>query len=560
MGHKILLFIFLGVFTTSTFAQPLDVTVNGHKKENISFSERSGNSFYMWVRDDDQRALKGIAKNDIAVMKHEKSVRVVSVEMLSETIEITESIVLVLDNSSSMEPDVEKMLKVLGSFLNSLGKGIEVSVVMFDENSNRLKRNAIQLKGESLNLVTLDFTTDFNKVMHFCKLNLEQYTTQKTYLWDATYYGLEFFNHVPKHMNKSIIFITDGEDVGSSFSLDDALSAYNEEIYIYSIDVNRSKLDVRSAKEISEKTKGSWHRAVSPEDLDLLFANIVNDLTGTYLVRYKWRLSDESPLLNAVFFDRNSSSVPARYHTFNNPKEALSFDESKFGSLMNEYHDVLNIIGLRLRTNPYAKITITGYNSDNKDIELSEQRAETVANYFTSIWGIDKSRMKVEKKNLPANASNPNTELGLQENRRVEITTDHPNILRAIIANDYKSKVEDESTITEKFSLNLFDFNSSEVSVKDGQILTKITSIYKENPNTKIVVVGYSDNIGKDDYNKKLSIKRAKTVYDELIAKGVTKDHITYKGYGTEHPQFTNDLPEGRFLNRTVRVYVKYPK
>jgi len=560
MGHKILLFIFLGVFTTSTFAQPLDVTVNGHKKENVSFSERSGNSFYMWVRDDDQRVLKGIAKNDIAVMKHEKSVRVVSVEMLSETIEISESIVIVLDNSSSMEPDVEKMLKVLQDFLNSLGKGIEVSVVMFDENSNRLKRNAIQLKGESLNLVTLDFTTDFNKVMHFCKLNLEQYTTQKTYLWDATYYGLEFFNHVPKHMNKSIIFITDGEDVGSSFSLDDALSAYNEEIYIYSIDVNRSKLDVRSAKEISEKTKGSWHRAVSPEDLDLLFANIVNDLTGTYLVRYKWRLSDESPLLNAVFFDRNSSSVPARYHTFNNPKEALSFDESKFGSLMNEYHDVLNIIGLRLRTNPYAKITITGYNSDNKDIELSEQRAETVANYFTSIWGIDKSRMKVEKKNLPTNASNPNTELGLQENRRVEITTDHPNILRAIIANDYKSKVEDESTITEKFSLNLFDFNSSEVSVKDGQILTKITSIYKENPNTKIVVVGYSDNIGKDDYNKKLSIKRAKTVYDELIAKGVTKDHITYKGYGTEHPQFTNDLPEGRFLNRTVRVYVKYPK
>ena len=261
MGHKILLFIFLGVFTTSTFAQPLDVTVNGHKKENVSFSERSGNSFYMWVRDDDQRVLKGIAKNDIAVMKHEKSVRVVSVEMLSETIEITESIVLVLDNSSSMEPDVEKMLKVLGSFLNSLGKGIEVSVVMFDENSNRLKRNAIQLKGESLNLVTLDFTTDFEKVLHFCKLNLEQYTTQKTYLWDATYYGLEFFNHVPKHMNKSIIFITDGEDVGSSFSLDDALSAYNEEIYIYSIDVNRSKLDVRSAKEISEKTKGSWHRS-----------------------------------------------------------------------------------------------------------------------------------------------------------------------------------------------------------------------------------------------------------------------------------------------------------
>jgi len=124
MGNKFLLFIFFGVFAASTFAQPLDVTVNGHKKENVSFSERSGNSFYMWVRDADQRVLKGITKNDITVMKHEKSVRVVSVEMLSETIEISESIVLVLDNSSSMEPDVEKMLKVLKDFLNSLGKGI----------------------------------------------------------------------------------------------------------------------------------------------------------------------------------------------------------------------------------------------------------------------------------------------------------------------------------------------------------------------------------------------------------------------------------------------------
>ena len=70
----------------------------------------------------------------------------------------------------------------------------------------------------------------------------------------------------------------------------------------------------------------------------------------------------------------------------------------------------------------------------------------------------------------------------------------------------------------------------------------------------------YSDNIGEEEYNKNLSIKRAKTVYDELIGKGVTKDNLTYKGYGSEHPLFTNDLPEGRFLNRTVRVYVKYPK
>ena len=77
-----------------------------------------------------------------------------------------------------------------------------------------------------------------------------------------------------------------------------------------------------------------------------------------------------------------------------------------------------------------------------------------------------------------------------------------------------------------------------------------------ENPNMKIQISGYTDNVGTPADNLKLSNGRALSVVNYLIAKGVKKDRLSYKGFGETNPVATNDTEEGRALNRRTELRV----
>ncbi|MEO6047691.1 MAG: OmpA family protein [Candidatus Kapaibacterium sp.] len=147
------------------------------------------------------------------------------------------------------------------------------------------------------------------------------------------------------------------------------------------------------------------------------------------------------PLLNYIFFDRNSSELPSRYARLA-PGAANGFNpEHLYGSgTLDIYYSMLNIIGKRLREYPRATLTLTGCNMDGEEekgnLELSRKRAEAVRDYFTGVWGIDAARLKIEATNLPTKRSNPLTPDGQAEDRRVEIATNTPEVLDVFVAND----------------------------------------------------------------------------------------------------------------------------
>lgn len=116
-----------------------------------------------------------------------------------------------------------------------------------------------------------------------------------------------------------------------------------------------------------------------------------------------------------------------------------------------------------------------------------------------------------------------------------------------------------QDSLFEKFGLVLFDFNSSQLSGNNKNLLNKILARYQEHPEAVIRVYGFSDAIGSEDYNKKLSTERAKMTFQLLARMGIPKDRISFYGYGEINPLFSNDTPEGRYLNRTVQIYIGYP-
>jgi len=73
-------------------------------------------------------------------------------------------------------------------------------------------------------------------------------------------------------------------------------------------------------------------------------------------------------------------------------------------------------------------------------------------------------------------------------------------------------------------------------------------------PELHIEVAGYTDDVGNDDLNLGLSLRRAKTVRDFLIRYGVAADRLVFRGYGESQPVADNATSAGRAMNRRVEL------
>jgi outer membrane protein OmpA-like peptidoglycan-associated protein len=100
-----------------------------------------------------------------------------------------------------------------------------------------------------------------------------------------------------------------------------------------------------------------------------------------------------------------------------------------------------------------------------------------------------------------------------------------------------------------------FDFDSANLRPESDPVLKEISEALTNNPDWKIKIDGHTDNKGADDYNLRLSQRRAESVKQALITTyGITEDRLTPEGFGASRPKAPNDTPEGRALNRRVEL------
>lgn len=367
-------------------------------------------------------------------------------------------------------------------------------------------------------------------------------------------------------------------------------------------------------------------------------------------------------LLPMVFFDEGNGTLPNRYVLYTDPAQTQGFREDTLTATLNAYYNYLNVIGQRMRNNPGASIKLTGTNSmdvpGEKSIDLSRQRAESAKRYLVEIWGIAPNRIATDARNLPENATLATTVEGIEENRRVELSSDSWEIIKPVLFKQ-NVKVPDHRTVRfsmvnglreseidhrelvisyqgkpfkvlkelgpisakesgewnwrneagrlpegedqmkvqlkvvdkggrevlsnvdeisvrqfstrdviaenmgdktrEVYNLILFKYNSSDMGkwnrmILDEFVFPRVTGV------SDVSVGGYTDILGTDEYNLKLSGNRANAVKGEMASriKGKVKS-MTATGYGETTPLYINDLPEGRYYNRTVQVLVETP-
>ena len=102
----------------------------------------------------------------------------------------------------------------------------------------------------------------------------------------------------------------------------------------------------------------------------------------------------------------------------------------------------------------------------------------------------------------------------------------------------------------------LFDFGKYTLRQGAREKLAKVAGIVLTHPGLKLELDGYTDSIGGDAFNLRLSEQRADSVRAYLIEQGIDPGYVTSKGFGKTNPVASNDTDAGRQQNRRVEMVV----
>lgn len=102
----------------------------------------------------------------------------------------------------------------------------------------------------------------------------------------------------------------------------------------------------------------------------------------------------------------------------------------------------------------------------------------------------------------------------------------------------------------------LFDFNKSELKDNARVNIQNLAATMKNNPETNILVIGHTDNVGSDAYNNSLSERRAEAVKSFTTAQGISSGRLSIQGKGESEPIADNSTETGRSQNRRVEIVI----
>ena len=101
-----------------------------------------------------------------------------------------------------------------------------------------------------------------------------------------------------------------------------------------------------------------------------------------------------------------------------------------------------------------------------------------------------------------------------------------------------------------------FETNSAELKSSSFAELDRVIDLMHQNPTVKIEIAAHTDDVGSDDYNFKLSERRAESAISYLNKKGIVNNRFEAKGYGKSKPLAPNDSEENRATNRRVELII----
>jgi outer membrane protein OmpA-like peptidoglycan-associated protein len=99
-----------------------------------------------------------------------------------------------------------------------------------------------------------------------------------------------------------------------------------------------------------------------------------------------------------------------------------------------------------------------------------------------------------------------------------------------------------------------FGLNSADLTAGARSELDRVADSLAGWPDLRVEIGGHTDSTGSDEYNERLSERRAESVRDYLVSRGVEADRLATRGYGESEPIADNGTSDGRAMNRRVEL------
>lgn len=113
-----------------------------------------------------------------------------------------------------------------------------------------------------------------------------------------------------------------------------------------------------------------------------------------------------------------------------------------------------------------------------------------------------------------------------------------------------------EGIVVEFSEAVLFGYDRSDLNTNAYRSLDKLTEVLRRYSDTNLEIDGHTDDRGSDDYNQRLSERRAQSVANYLLSKNIPSARITTRGMGERYPKYSNATDEGRAGNRRVEFQI----
>ena len=361
------------------------------------------------VFDAKQEPVLGLTTRDFAVTRADAAGKVISVEPFSQSIEVPRHVVMVLDNSYSMEERkaIPKLLEGVGAVLKTIRSIDDVRVVVFGT-------KAVKMGGRDLRVQTFQSNKPADLDAFVAKTYKKGATTEITVLYEAMVAGLELIKGMPVDEPRFLAVFSDGEDLNSSFKGDVVSQAAKgiPSLRVFAIDyMPGPKIDAFLAT-FASQNRGEARKAGTGADLLAAFQKFASRLEQHYIVSYEFAPPPPPPppppSLKTMVFE-----------------EAAMFDFNK-ADLKPEGKEQIKAYREKAKAQMSSarKVKITGHTDNvgaaDYNMKLSLRRAEAIRDYLVSL-GVDPGKLEVSGEGETKPVADNKTKEGRAKNRRVEV-------------------------------------------------------------------------------------------------------------------------------------------
>jgi len=103
----------------------------------------------------------------------------------------------------------------------------------------------------------------------------------------------------------------------------------------------------------------------------------------------------------------------------------------------------------------------------------------------------------------------------------------------------------------------MFEMGDDQMMESSRIIVSEVAGVLSSDfTNRLLYVEGHTDDVGNDNFNLRLSLRRASNVAKEIVRHGYHIDRIDVKGYGSQYPECNNSTSDGRACNRRVQIVI----